>query len=462
MSLCKRTELRGELPKLTENSGVSCFLFFGERFLCKQASDELITHLLSAGPGTVHAIDGDEEDSQQTLGRLLSFSLLPGLQIYRVSDSQLFGPKKKNDQIWPKVEKALLAGNQGRCARLLTSMLQSAGLDLSDPPSLQEMSKTLWKEKFGFEKPGGDLSWSVPLLAGVGSRKKAAPSDLASQYLEVLKKGLPKNNILLLTASSVDKRKSLFTFFKKNGLIVDCSVDEGGSSAAQSAQKDVIREMMGKTLKEFHKSIEPKGVEIFFQRVGFHPVAVVTETEKLCHFVGDSPNITVEDLEEMVANNREGALFELTDAFGKRQTGKTLTILSRLLDQNIHGLAILATMRNFLRRMLQIRAIQNHPEHRWQQGMNARQFQNHYLAGLKASGQWGDLIKGHPYALYMNFTCASRYSLNGLKRWMVLLLNAEYRLKGSPVPQKLVLEELFLAMLKGTPRTPNNPSHSIY
>jgi transposase len=35
--------------------------------------------------------------------------------------------------------------------------------------------------------------------------------------------------------------------------------------------------------------------------------------------------------------------------------------------------------------------------------------------------------------------------------WLALLLETEFRLKGSPLPPRLVLEELFLRMLRGTP-----------
>jgi DNA polymerase-3 subunit delta len=84
--------------------------------------------------------------------------------------------------------------------------------------------------------------------------------------------------------------------------------------------------------------------------------------------------------------------------------------------------------------------------------MNANDFQNHYLPDLKAQGEWSELLQGHPYALFMSFTKASEYSCSGLKRWLTMLLDAEFRLKGSPLPQQLVLEELFLSMLKGSPK----------
>ena len=164
----------------------------------------------------------------------------------------------------------------------------------------------------------------------------------------------------------------------------------------------------------------------------------------------------------MVARTREDALYELTDALGKRQIGRTLTLVSRLLEQGIHELAILATLRNFVRKMLIFRSLQKRPSPAWRSGMNAKDFQNSYLPALKAESEWSELLQGHPYALFMSFSKASEYSCAGLKRWLALLLDAEFRLKGSPLPSRLVLEELFLTMLKGAPKLSGKRESMVY
>ena len=158
--------------------------------------------------------------------------------------------------------------------------------------------------------------------------------------------------------------------------------------------------------------------------------------------------ISAADLEEMVGRTREDALFELTDAFGKRQVARTLVILKRLQDNGTHGLAILATMRNYLRKLLIIRSIQHQPSPIYLSGMNANQFQNVYLPELKQVEQFQEHLGGHPYALFMSFAKAAEFSCQQLKNWLTLLLGAEYRLKGSPLPQGLVLEDLFLTMFR--------------
>jgi len=452
MAQFKRSELLSKLQEETFPFTSRIYLFFGERFLCKEATDLLQKTLLEQQPGAVHSIDGDNEDPGQTLARLMSYSLLPGRQLYRVSNSRIFHSKTVISEIWAKAAQSFQAGRPGPTLGHLQAMIQAVDLKIAGPSPLSEIAPQEWKKIFAFDKPGENLAWADKLLSECQETTKGnkANLNLIDRYIEAFDKGLPGGNILLLTAETVDKRQRLFTYIKKSGIVVDCSVASGANAAAQNEQKTVLKEVLQKTLDEFGKKIDPRAVEVFFERVGFHPVAVVTETEKLAHFVGDRPVITCNDLEKMVARNREDALYELTDAFSKREVGRTLTILSRLLEQGFHSLAILATMRNHLKKQLVYRSLQMRSSPAWRRGMNAKEFQNNYLPDLKAQGEWSEMLQGHPYALFMSFTKASEYSCSGLKRWLTMLLEAEFRLKGSPLPQQLVLEELFLSMLKGS------------
>ncbi len=455
MALIKRGELAAVLDGVRQGKKEQVYLFFGERYLCRESADLLQKTLLEQNTGAVHPIDGDQEDAGQTLARLLSFSLLPGLQIYRVIDSRLFQSKETNAGIWDKAVQEFEANRPAPALRYLLNMLSSASVSLENREPFSEMGADQWQTLFGIGKPAGDLAWADRLVreAVPQCSPKGATANLAEKYMAAFAKGLPAQNILILSAEAVDKRKRLFTYIKEHGTIIDCAVETGAGSAAQKVQKEVLLEMVQKTLAVFKKKIEPKAMNLFLERVGFHPVAVVMETEKLALYVDGRPTITCDDLEEIVGRSREDALFELTDAFGKRQTAKTLVTLHHLLDNGIHSLAILATMRNYLRRHLIFRSFQLRPAPAWRQGMSAQQFQGNYLPALKELGEWPDLLKGHPYALYMSFTKAAEFSCPVLKKWLGLLLEAEFRLKGSAIPQHIILDELFLTMLRGEGET---------
>jgi DNA polymerase-3 subunit delta len=447
MALMKRNELAVWLAQGGAEQEARVYLFLGERYLCREAADMVQQALLQTGGGVVHAIDGDQEDPGQTLGRIINFSLLPGRQIYRVTDSRLFHSTAVAEKIWNKAVQAHDEGRPGPALRHIQNLMELASMGADE--SLVEMAPDQWKQVFDFAKPDGSLVWADTLLAEAGPQagaKGGGAAILADRYLTAFSKGLPGQNFLFLSAENVDKRKQLFTFIKKNGQVVDCAIDAGASSVAQRGQEEVLRELALKTLAHFQKKIEPQAMKMLFERVGFHPVAVVMELEKVILFVEERPTISCADLEAMVGRTREDALFELTEAFGNRQVSPTLVILGRLLENGIHALAILATMRNYIRRLLLFRSLQLQNPPPWQRGMQARQFQDVYLPALKEKGEWLDMLKGHPYALYMSFKKAEEFSCPVLKEWLALLLQADFRLKGSPLPPTLILEELFLAM----------------
>jgi DNA polymerase III subunit delta len=452
MAQIKRGELTSFLENKEELTGCKIILIFGERYLCREAGDAVQNALLEDETGgAVYPIDGDQENPGQTLAKLVSFSLLPGKQIYRVTDSGIFHSRTVASDIWEKSEAAHRSGKEHAAMRHIVSFAKIGSLAMESQKPFSELSDSGWQKQFGFAKPAGDIGWADNLFVtaiGTGKIGTGEATNIADRVIETFSSTIPPSNYLILTAETVDKKQRLFTFIKKNGMVIDCSVASGAASAAQKQQKDVLRELVHNTLNEFGKKIEPQALEIFFERVGFHPVAVVNETEKLALFADDRDFITSEDLDTMVARSREDALYELTDAFGKRQVSKTLIILKRLQDNGTHGLAILASMRNFIRKLLILRSIQLQPSPHYQKGMNAKQFQNSYLPSLKESEQWQEHLGGHPYALFMSFSKAADFSCYQLKNWLKLLLEAEFRLKGSPLPPQMVLEELFLSLFR--------------
>lgn len=453
MTIYKRTELDTLFEDMRPHRPKQIYLCFGERYLCRQAADRIQEKLLNQISGAVHVIDGSIETASQILSRLLSFSLLPGLQIYRVEDSQLFLSRDIGVEIWVKARQAYQSDKRMAAARHLQTLLNSASISSQGNRVFSDISSDQWQKLFGFPLPEEDLSWADSVINAVGAAPPASADGMEDRMISAIEQGFPADNVLLLTTEHVDKRKRLFTHFNKHGMIIDCSVTHGTSRAAVKEQKSVIREMALKTLAEFKKTIEPRALELLFERVGFHPVAIVMEMEKLALFTENASKITLSDLDLMVSRTREEALFELTDYFGKGDRTNTLITLNNLIQDGVHNLAILATLRNYLRKMMVFRSLQNTSPPEWSKKMSAHEFQNSYLPALKETAVWPKMLIGHPYALYMSFNKAAAFSIKSLKRSLTVLLEAEFRLKGAPLPQRIVLEELMISLISMTKST---------
>lgn len=427
------------------------YLICGERFLCQQAAETLCQALL-AGGGIVHPIDGDQEPFATTLHKLTSFSLFPGRQVYRVTDTRLLHSVKVAESLWKKVARARQNSEADKAARYLRNMLESAGLKADDPENDPgQFSPAQWKKVFGFTRPQENLAWTGELLAASSAPQQETSGrgvdDPAALLEQKLVAGIPGQNVLILTTEDVDRRKRLYKYLADNQVVLDLSVESGSSSRAQTAQKKVLLDLVQQTLAGFGKTMPPAVAEQLLERVGFHPVAVVMETEKLALSVGDRARISIDDLEAMVGRTRQEALYELTDALGKRDLEKGLLVATRLGEHGVHPLALIATLKNYVRNLLLFRALQDQPEHGYSRSMPQPAFQQQVLPRLKEKEQWKQELAGHPFALYMQFKTASEFRLATLQQWLTRILTAEFRLKGSAIAPETTLQHLLLSML---------------
>jgi len=229
--------------------------------------------------------------------------------------------------------------------------------------------------------------------------------------------------------------------------VIDLGVESGSSSKAQTAQKSILRDLLKETLAGLNKTITPKAAELLFERVGFHPVAVVMEAEKLALYAGSRQEINVDDLDTLVGRTRQEAVFELTDALGKRNLEQSLLVAGRLADNGVHPLAIIATIKNYTRTLLLFRALQDRPGIGYSPSMQPGAFQKNVLPTLKQDTPWTKELSGHPFALFMQFKTAAGFDLATLQEWIAQILYADYRLKGSPVAPETVMQHLLFSLL---------------
>ncbi|OGR07281.1 MAG: hypothetical protein A2511_08705 [Deltaproteobacteria bacterium RIFOXYD12_FULL_50_9] len=451
MPVIKRNDTNTLLAAIGKGQVSPVYLVVGDRFLCQTMVQDLLKALLPDPDRRLNnciAIDGAQEDPESTLRHLRTYSLFPGRQVIKVADTLLLSSKNDAKTLWAKALKEHAAGDGKSAVRVLTKMFSLAEIK---PADVLTISPEEWKKLFIFERPAGDLAWlreiiSDPELLPERSTAGSKAADAADRFAEAFAKGIPANNILVLTAETVDRRKAFFKFICAGGTVIDLADLAGNTTAIKKEQDVVLRGLVLDTLKGFGKTMSENVVRSLLERVGFYPVAVVMETEKLALYVGEARAITAQDLDTMIGRTRETALYEFTETFAVRDLGTAILRLTRLREDGVHHLQVLAGLRNFIKKLLVIAAVQKrkNPVYAPQ---SYDGFQKNYLPALKASlEKWPKVLDGNPYALYMSFRQAEKFSILELQTALERLLQAEYQMKGSKLPEFLVIENFLLGL----------------
>jgi DNA polymerase-3 subunit delta len=458
MPIYKRQDIPKLLAEIKQGANPQIYLIFGERFLCRNAAQEITDQLLPEKERQTTSllhIDGEQEDFNRTLNQLKTFNLFSGTRVFMVTDSKLFYSKGVAKNVWDRACEKKERNETKEAQRYLLQMLNLAGISQAEmiEENMGSLAANRWKTLFGFTRPQADLTWTQELLADIPADTapaKLLETDAAAMFCQAFEAGIPRDNILILLAEAVDKRKRLYKYIQEQGVILDLAVDSGASAAAKRDQENVLKGLIHETLKKHDKKIDTDTIPVLLDRVGFHPVAAVMEAEKLALYVGDRRRVTREDVDAIIGRTREEALYELTEAVTSGRLEEGLLILAHLQDNGIHGLAILATLRNHLRKLLLVRSLQETQNPAYSKSLTFQNFKNGYLPKIKEDrDEWSALLwRNHPYGLYMLFRQAAQFRIDELQDGMKEVLAAEYRMKGSPVDSRLIMDSMLFNLMR--------------
>jgi DNA polymerase III subunit delta len=86
--------------------------------------------------------------------------------------------------------------------------------------------------------------------------------------------------------------------------------------------------------------LEPAAARVLVDRMGANPVRLGTELQRLALWAGEGGEVTAADLDEMIADTSEAAVWSLSDALLEGDAANALRIGERLIEQgeNVTGL----------------------------------------------------------------------------------------------------------------------------
>lgn len=204
------------------------------------------------------------------------------------------------------------------------------------------------------------------------------------------------STVLVGVAAKVDKRIKFFQTAKKKGFLHELAAPRNPTPwLREEAKRRGVR-------------IEPAACARLADVVGSDLARLEVALEQLGLYAGERP-VTVDDVDDLIADTRERTVFELTDAIGVGDPERALAAVARLFDQRQSPIGVVVMLARHMRQLGLL---------------HAGREQN------LSKGEVARLVGAPPFVVDKLASQARRYAPAAVERALVLLSEADGALKG--------------------------------
>ncbi len=327
---------------------------------------------------------------------------------------------------------------------------------------------------------------NAPLFSAGGASSEISYSKTDMDLLAgLIEKGIPEKHSLVMTCSSLDKRKKVFKSIQTHGIVIDCTVSQGVRKADLDEQRGVLQEIAKNLLAKSKKRMDAAAFNFLVDQTGFNPELFARNIEKLTAYAGANLVIGINDIKAVVIRDKKDPIFSLTNALLEKDAAKTLIVVSSLFKAGFHPLQILKSLENQVRKLLMIKSFIlsfsniKDPHHFKRMNFNgfkqqmmpmilsydekikkAIEERDSFLSSAASDGKAAgkekkkvipaDLLLApnpkSPYPVFLIFQKSENFSLNELKDAMIGLGDLDYQLKSSPIEANIGIENFIITI----------------
>jgi len=156
------------------------------------------------------------------------------------------------------------------------------------------------------------------------------------------------DNFILITAGDLDKTSSLRKFAEASPYVavIPCYEDDSATVLATIRQK----------FKEQNFTFDQEVIEILLNKFSKNRQIILNEIDKLFLFMGQNRHITVDILQENIADIAEISAFQLVEEFANRDAKKTIFFLEKLFSENVSPITIIRFLGNYFSKLSLVRS----------------------------------------------------------------------------------------------------------
>lgn len=286
-----------------------------------------------------------------------------------------------------------------------------------------------------------DVGFLVDNMPGKSERVKERVADLAS----LIRAGMPPEQVLVVSASKVDKRYAFYKACKAAGEIHEFKAPEKAYLAEQEARTFLKERVDAHGLKLTRAS-----AEVFLSRVGTESRQIFNEVEKLSVFAGKEGTVTPEEVTLLTCVSRDIPAWDLVDAFGERDLVRCIEVLRQLLFKKESPVGLIIALESRIRDLSLYREALDRG---WLRLVQHGRGSNAEWGGVPPEAEAAfaafarDPRKAHPFYAGKLAGQAGGFSAAQLTRCRDVILDTHQRFFSSAVPQAVLLELALVKML---------------
>jgi len=303
---------------------------------------------------------------------------------------------------------------------------------------------------------GGKVVWlkAANFLGDTPTGRSETTVNAFENLLEVLEQGLPLDVHFVLSASSIDKRR---TAYKRLTKLANTQVYDRPDTTKAGWEGPVLAQAQVKA-RELGLTFETGALELLVQMSGDDTRQLENEIEKIDLYLGDRRRAGLQTVRSLVSVSRAGVIWEVGNAIGARDLKRAMELVNLLLFQGQNAIGILlGAIVPKVRSLLLVKDLLS--RHKLNTG-NYSGFSISLEALPTAATahlpRKKDGTGFNVYPLFLSINEAQRFKLEELHSALNACLEANSKLVTTQLDERLVLERLLVGML--SPNSARQPT----
>jgi len=297
---------------------------------------------------------------------------------------------------------------------------------------------------------GAKIVWlkGANFLGDNQTGKSRAAVQGFENILDVVESGLGPDVKLVISANSIDKRR---TAYKRLGKLATIEVFDKPDTSKAGWEGAVMAHASQKA-RELGLTFESGALDLLVQMAGDDTRQLENEIEKIDLYLGERRRCGINTVRGLVSLSRSGVIWEIGNAIGARDLQRALELLGVLLYQGQNAIGILlGAMVPRVRSLLIVKELATkYKVNKASYGAFTASLDALPPSATSHLPRKKDGSGFNAYPLFLALNEAGRFTLDELHAALVACLEANVKLVTTQLDNKVVLERLLVGML--TPR----------